>query len=238
MALRGRLTVYGYKGVVDKHLCRLFRTVQIAAGHLRTGYPQLAHRSHGQPMPVGIDHVQAYIVQRLADGHVSVLLLDGIDGDDDGGLRGSVAVIELIAAGRSHTGQLLTAASHVEQGVVFDGRGKLVGHLCGDEGIGDMLLFEILVHANQVQAHLLGNDIHRGTTRQRWPDALLVYVEAVAGIACHAVLGLQLIVLPVPVAVAHQVRVRQLATLGHTRRARGIKQDEEAVGLRQLIIDN
>ena len=116
--------------------------------------------------------------------------------------------------------------------MVLYGRCKLVGHLCSDEGIGDVFLFKILVQTNQVEAKFFRNDIDGSTAGQRWIDALLVHVEAIAGIDCHMVFGLQAVVLPVPVAVADKIRVHQLATLGHTGRTAGIEQDKQAVGVR------
>ena len=134
--------------------------------------------------------------------------------------------------------------------MVLDIRCKLVAHLCGHKGMGDVLAFQIIVKRYEVQTQFLGDDMYGGTACQWRIDALLMYVEAVAGIFSHVelcstlltlgrtsqlvllslirsvLLWLQPVVSPVPVTVTHQVAVCQLTTFRNTCRSTGIEQYE------------
>ena len=92
--------------------------------------------------------------------------------------------------------------------------------------MGDVLAFQIIVKRYEVQTQFLGDDMYGGTACQWWIDALLMYVEAVAGIFSHVMLRLQPVVFPVPVTVTHQVAVCQLTTFRNTCRSTGIEQYE------------
>ena len=182
-------------------------------------------------MSLLIHHIKPHIVHRLTDGNVRIFLRDGIDGDEDGGLCGTITVVQLIAMGRSDTGQLLAGHRQMHQRMVLDVRCKLIAHLCRHEGVGDVFALQIFVKRHKVQSKFLWNDMYGGTDRQRRIDAFLMYIETIAGIFGHMVLRLHIVILPVPVAVAHQVGMRQLTTFGDTCRTAGIEQDETVGGL-------
>ena len=95
--------------------------------------------------------------------------------------------------------------------------GKLASHLCGHEGVGNMVSLEIVVQGYQVEAYFLGDDIHRGTSGQGRIHIHHAGIEAVAGIGSHMVAGLQVVVAAIPVAEHHQVTMLQHATLGYSR---------------------
>ena len=90
----------GGEGVGDVNLCRLFGTVQIAPAHLRSGYPQLAGSTDGQPVSLGVSHIEPHVVERLSDGDFLHLALHAIDGRENSTLRRAIYIIELIACGR------------------------------------------------------------------------------------------------------------------------------------------
>ena len=102
--------------------------------------------------------------------------------------------------------------------------------------MGDVFALQVFVERHKVQAQLLWNDVYGSTARQWRIDTLLVYIKAIAGILSHVVLWLQVVIFPVPVAVAHQIGMRQLAAFGNTCRATGIEQDE-TVGWGELSIE-
>ena len=92
-----------------------------------------------------------------------------------------------------------------------------------------MVLLEIFIQRNQVKAQFLRHNMHRSTTSECWIHIHHTGIEAIARISSHIVLWLQTIELLIPMAEADEVAMRQLAALRHTCRARGIKQDKEAV---------
>ena len=177
-------------------------------------------------MTLLIDHIKPHVVQRLSDGNVRIFLRDGIDGDEDGGLRGTIAVVQLIALRRGNTGQFLASHRHVNQRVVLDVRSKLIAHLCRHEGMGNVLALQIFVERHKVQTQFLWDDVYGGTTCQRRIDTLLMHIETIASIFGHVMFWLQVVITPVPVTVAHQIAVRQLAAFWDTCRATGIEQDK------------
>ena len=203
---------------------------------MRTGCPQFTQSAHRQTVALLIDYIKPHIVHRLADGHVRVFLCNRIDSDEDGGFRGAIAVVQLIALRRSDTGQFLACHREVHQGVVLDIRCKLIAHLCGHEGMGDVFALQVFVERHKIQAQFLRNDVYGGTARQWRIDTLLVYIEAIAGILSHVVLWLKVVIFPVPVAVTHQIAMRQLAAFGNTCRSTGIEQDE-TVGWGKLSVE-
>ena len=138
--------------------------------------------------------------------------------------------MQLIALRGRDAGQLLACHGEMQQGVVLDVGGKLIAHLRGHEGMGDVFALQIFVERHQIQAQFLRDNKYGGATRQRRVDALLVYIETIAGIFGHVMLGLQVVVFPVPVAVAHQIAMRELAALWHSCRSAGIEQDETIGG--------
>ena len=227
----------GGKWILDKYFCVFVRTVQVAEGHLRSGCPQFTQSTHRQTVSMLVDYIKPHIVHRLSDGHVRIFLCNRIDSDEDGGFRGAIAVVQLIALRRSDTGQFLARHREVQQGVVLDVRCKLIAHLCGHEGMGDVFALQVFVERHKVQAQLLRNDVYGSTARQWRIDALLVYIKAIAGILSHVVLWLQVVIFPVPVAVAHQIGMRQLAAFGNTCRSAGIEQDE-TVGWGKLSVES
>ena len=97
--------------------------------------------------------------------------------------------------------------------------------------MGDAVPLEVVVQGNQVQANLLGDDVHRSATGQRRIHIHHAGIEAVAGIGCHLVLRFETIITLVPMAEADKVAMRQLTPLGDTRGARSVEQDEEALRL-------
>ena len=109
--------------------------------------------------------------------------------------------------------------------------GKLVAHLCGHERVGDVVLLEVLVQGNQVEADLLGHDVNGGAAGEGGIHVHHAGIKAIAGIGGHPVLGLEVIVALIPVAEGHQVGMRQLAALGNARGAGGVEQDEQLVRL-------
>ena len=109
--------------------------------------------------------------------------------------------------------------------MVLDASGKLVGHLRGHKGVGDMLLFDIVVQCHQVQTQFLWDDVDTGTTRKSWIHVIHTGVETVTGVGCHLIRRLEVVVAMVPVDKCHQVGVYELASLRHTRRTTRIEHD-------------
>ena len=207
------------KWILNEYFCIFIGTVQVAECHLWSGCPQFTQRSHRQTMSLLVDDIKSHIVQRFTNGNVRIFLCDRIDRDDNGGFCGAIAVVQLIALRRRDTNQLLTSYREMHQGVVLDVRGKLIAHLCRHKGMGDVLALQIFVERYQVQSQFLRNDKYGGTTRQWRIDTFLVYIETVAGIFSHIMLRLQVVILPVPVTVAHQIAMRQLTAFGYACRA-------------------
>ena len=108
------------KGIADKHLSRLLWAVQVATAHLRAAHPQFAGSTNGQTVALRVDDVEPDIVERLADGDFLHLLCHVISGDEDGRLRRSIDIIELIALWRRDGSQFLAARRKELQRVVLD----------------------------------------------------------------------------------------------------------------------
>ena len=91
----------------DKDLRLFIRTVQVASGHLRTAEPQLAKGTCGKPLAVRICDVCTYILQRFSDGNVGVFLIHLKGRHNDGGLRRTITVVQLVALRGRERRQLL-----------------------------------------------------------------------------------------------------------------------------------
>ena len=204
------------EGVRRKGLCVLLGTVQVAAGHLRTADPQLALLSVLHRPSFLVHHVEAERVERLADGCILLKLPDRVGRREDSALRRTIDIIQLEVLRRLYGDEAFATYGEVLQRVIVY-FSKLTPHLCGHEGVGDMVGLEVVVQGDQVQTDLLGNDMHRGTRSQGGIHIHHTGVEAVAGIGCHAVAGLQVIVTAIPVAERHQIPVLQHTPLGNPR---------------------
>ena len=103
--------------------------------------------------------------------------------------------------------------------------------------MGDLVLLKIVIEGNQVKAQFLWNDMHRRAAGQGRIHVHHTGIKSIAGISCHLVLWLQVIEGLIPMTEADKIAVHQLTALGHTRRAGGVEQDEEAgwLGLRRLL---
>ena len=97
----------GGEGVGDVNLSRLLRTVQIAPAHLWSGNPKFTGCTYGQTMPLCINHIETYVVERLSDGNFLHLLLNAIYRDENGTLRRTIGIEEFIACGRCEGSQFL-----------------------------------------------------------------------------------------------------------------------------------
>ena len=114
--------------------------------------------------------------------------------------------------------------------MVLDACRKLIAHLRGHKRMGDGVLFEIVVQRDEVEAYLLGNDVHRRSACQCRIHVHHAGIEAIAGIGGHTMLGMQVVEALIPVAKRHEVAMPELTALRYACRARGVEQDEERVG--------
>ena len=119
--------------------------------------------------------------------------------------------------------------------MILDARSILIGYLCCHKGVGNLILLEIVVQGDEVQTQFLRNDIDRGTAGQRWIHIHHVSIESVAGVCCHMVSFLEVVVALIPVAETYQVSVLQLTTFGNTCGTGSIEQDEKLVRLNLRI---
>ena len=193
----------GGKRVLDIYFRHLFWTVQITAAYLRTANPQLTGCTYGQAMALLIDNIQASVVESLSNGDILQFLLHWIYGFEDGRFRRTIAVMQRIALGRNERGQLLATRHKMLQRVVLDGGGKLVGHLCGHEGIGNLLALKVVVQCYQVQTQFLRNDIDRSTASQSRIHIEHAGVEAIRSVGCHLVGFLQVEIAMIPMDKSH-----------------------------------
>ena len=116
----GVFLAFAGKGITDKHLSRLLWAVQVATAHLRAAHPQFTGSTNGQTVALRVDDVEPDIVERLADGDFLHLLRHVVAGDEDGRLRRSIDIIELIALWRRDGRQFLAARRKELQRVVLD----------------------------------------------------------------------------------------------------------------------
>ena len=177
-------------------------------------------------MTLRVNDVEVDIVERLADGYFLHLLRHVISGDEDGRLRRSIDIIELIALWRRDGSQLLSTRRKELQRVVLDVGGKLVAHLRRHKRVGDIVLLEVVVQGHQIEAQLLWHDVYTGATGQGGVHIHHTGIKAITGIGGHAVLRLQTVETLVPMAEADEVAVSELAALGYARRTGGIEEDE------------
>ena len=178
------------KRIRNKHFHLFLRTVQIAMRHLRTAEPQLAQRTCGKPLAIRVCDIRTHILQRFADGNIGVFLVYFEGRHNDSGLRRTIAVMQLVSLRGRERCQFLACHREVQQRVVLNVCRKLIANLRGDEGMGDMLAFEIFVERHKVEAQLLGDDMHGGTSRQRRIDAFLMHIKAITGIFSNVMLRL------------------------------------------------
>ena len=78
--------------IVDKHLCRLFRTVQITTNNLRRGDPKFTTGTYRQTMPAAIHYIQFAVRHRYTDRNILPLLLQIIGSHIADGFRRTIAV--------------------------------------------------------------------------------------------------------------------------------------------------
>ena len=95
------------KGVRRECLGVLFRTVQVAASHLRATDPQLTLLSAVHQMPVLVDHIEAESVEGFANGRILLVLMNGIGCSEDGTLGRAIAVMKLEIGRRFHGDEAL-----------------------------------------------------------------------------------------------------------------------------------
>ena len=104
---------------------------------------------------------------------------------------------------------------------------KLTTYLRGHERMGDAFSIEVVVQIRQVQTDILADDIDRSATGQGRVHIHHACIETIAGIGCHLVLRLQVIVAMIPVTEGHKVAMLKLTALGRSRRTGGIKKDKQ-----------
>ena len=132
-AIGAQVFLFGGEGIGDIDLSRLLGTVQVASAHLWSGNPKFTGSTDGQTVSVTIDHIEAHVSERLSDGNLLHLMLNGEYRSEDRALGRTIDVVEVIARGRSDGRKFLTACREVEQRVVLDACGKLVTYLGGHE---------------------------------------------------------------------------------------------------------
>ena len=81
------------EGVRRKCLGVLFRTIQIAASHLRTTDPQLTLLSVLHQLSLLIYHVETERIEWLSDGRILLKLPNGIGRGKDGTFRRTIYII-------------------------------------------------------------------------------------------------------------------------------------------------
>ena len=64
-------------------------------------------------MALQVSNIESRIIHRLANGDIHQFLMYWEDGDEDGGLRRTVCIIQLIGCRRIETGQFLTTTSEM-----------------------------------------------------------------------------------------------------------------------------
>ena len=158
------------KRVADIHLSRLLGTVQIAARHLRASHPQLAAGSCGQAEAFLVNDVELAVLDSFSNRNVLLLLLHPIVGDITYCFRRTIAIGEAECRGRCQGRQLLAACHQHLQGVVLDAGGKLVGHLCRHECVGDAICLKVVAQGNQVESQLFWYDVEFCSNSQRRED--------------------------------------------------------------------
>ena len=105
----------------------------------------------------------------------------------------------------------------MKQTMILDAGGKLVANLGGHERVGDVFALEIVVKRNEIQPNLFRYDVHRCAAGQGGIHIHHAGIETIAGIGSHLVFGLQTIEPLIPMNERHEVSMRQLTALRHTR---------------------
>ena len=213
--------------ILDKHLCRLLRTIEVATRHLRTGNPQLTCCAYWQTVACFVDDIKPDVVQRRANRNILHGLRHIERGDADGAFSGTVEVHQRVAGRGSEWSQLLTACQQIVQAVVLKGGGKLISHLRGHECVSNLLAFKIVVQCHQVQTQLFRDDVKRGTASECGIGLHHIGIEAIAGVGRHATVGRQVEPVVIPLAEGDDVAMYQLTAFGYARGARGVKHDEQ-----------
>ena len=164
--------VLGFVGkrIADIHLGRLLGAVQVATRHLRACHPQLAAGTHGQAGAFLVHDIELAVLDGFSNRYVLLLFLHPIVGDVANRFRRAIAIGEAERRGRCEGRQLLASRHQHLQGVVLYAGGKLVGHLCRHERVGDAIRLEVIAESNQVESHLLGYDVEFCPNRQRRED--------------------------------------------------------------------
>ena len=168
-------------------------------------------------MPLLVDNVKLAVLDGLANGNVLLLLLHPIGSNIADGLRRTISVDEFVALWRCYRRHLLASRHQSLQRMVLDAGSKLIGHLCGHERIGNLMLLEILVQCHQIESHFLGNDMQFSTDGQGSVNLHGRGVETETGIGCYATFSRDVEVLLVHEAEGHPVSVFCLAPFGNTR---------------------
>ena len=181
-------------------------------------------------MAVGVDHIETEIVEGFADGDFLHLAVYKIGSGEDGALGRAIAVVELEPSGGREGGQFLAAGREVEERMAVNASGKLIGHLCGHERMGDAGLLEIVVERDKIEAQLLGNNINGSATSEGGIEVHHAGIEAITGIGGHTVLGSKGVVALIPMAESDDVGLEELAAFGNTGGARSVEKYEKAVG--------
>ena len=215
------------EGVGDKDLSGLFGTVEVAAGHLRSGDPELTRHTHRQTVTRFVDDIKFGVVQRSANWDILHGLGDVEGGDADGAFGRTIEVHQRVVRGRSQRSQLLATGQQIAQAVVLNGSGELIGHLRGHESVSDLLLLKIFVQRYHVQAHLLRDNIKRGTTCERGIRFHHIGIETIACVGRNFTTGSETELTVIPLAEGDNVTMLQLAAFGSSRGTGGVEHDEE-----------
>ena len=194
---------------------------------MRAANPQFAQCSWRQAVELFVDDVEARVVEWFAYWYVFFQFLHLVLSDEDSTLRGAIAVVQSEVLWRCQRGQFLAGCYQVQQRVIVVAGGKLVGHLCSHERMGDMIGLEVGIYLRQRQPDVVTYYIHAGTAGQRGVHVHHATVETITGIARHVMLSLEFKPTLIPMTERSQIAVLQLTALRQSRRARGVKQDEE-----------
>ena len=182
---------------------------------MRTADPELTRGAERQTLAVGVHDEELEVIQRLADRYVLLVLADRIGRGEDRTLRRTVAVMQLVVGRRIERREGFAAHRYVEQRVTIDIRGELVTDLRGHERVRYALGIEVTTELRQVQTQVFRHDIDRCTAGERRIQIHHTGIETKAGVGCHLVSGMQVVVAPVPMAERHEVAVLEHHTLGH-----------------------
>ena len=148
-----------FEGVVQEHLGRFVRTVQVAQSHLVAGYPQFPVFPLGYLPALFVHHIGMDAGKGKADGDVVLLHSHVLAHHVADAFRGAVAVEKPIM-GQGEGGHLFASGPHDLQSLavrIVDG--ELRGHLGGHEAACDAVFFKIGVQGGKVQPQAFGDDV-------------------------------------------------------------------------------